>query len=100
MIRRPPRSTLFPYTTLFRSKENMKTVYLPIFEQKKTMKLEKEELQVLDVIKMLVKQLSTDLAFRKEYYSKKNVEFILNENYKVIIQSYSDINQYLFPKKY
>src|SRR3989442_11363101 len=23
MIRRPPRSTLFPYTTLFRSRENM-----------------------------------------------------------------------------
>jgi len=23
MIRRPPRSTLFPYTTLFRSIENM-----------------------------------------------------------------------------
>src|SRR5437867_7771311 len=26
MIRRPPRSTLFPYTTLFRSLENEKTV--------------------------------------------------------------------------
>src|SRR3712207_27313 len=25
MIRRPPRSTLFPYTTLFRSKENIKS---------------------------------------------------------------------------
>src|SRR5438270_724742 len=24
MIRRPPRSTLFPYTTLFRSKRNMR----------------------------------------------------------------------------
>src|SRR2546429_3491763 len=24
MIRRPPRSTLFPYTTLFRSRENQK----------------------------------------------------------------------------
>src|SRR2546422_4629507 len=26
MIRRPPRSTLFPYTTLFRSNENVMTV--------------------------------------------------------------------------
>src|SRR5688572_32229169 len=26
MIRRPPRSTLFPYTTLFRSKEELKKV--------------------------------------------------------------------------
>src|SRR5256885_2631822 len=30
MIRRPPRSTLFPYTTLFRSKGN-KTRKVPIF---------------------------------------------------------------------
>src|SRR5256885_7217588 len=27
MIRRPPRSTLFPYTTLFRSLKTAKTVY-------------------------------------------------------------------------
>src|SRR3712207_7441270 len=26
MIRRPPRSTLFPYTTLFRSDEHLKTI--------------------------------------------------------------------------
>src|SRR2546425_5980997 len=26
MIRRPPRSTLFPYTTLFRSQETMKSM--------------------------------------------------------------------------
>src|SRR2546430_3566178 len=29
MIRRPPRSTLFPYTTLFRSKAD-KSQYLPV----------------------------------------------------------------------
>src|SRR3712207_8143323 len=29
MIRRPPRSTLFPYTTLFRSEVNTETVSLP-----------------------------------------------------------------------
>src|SRR5258707_2782610 len=28
MIRRPPRSTLFPYTTLFRSGDNARRVYL------------------------------------------------------------------------
>src|SRR2546430_6324583 len=28
MIRRPPRSTLFPYTTLFRSNLNPYTIYL------------------------------------------------------------------------
>src|SRR5688572_31443316 len=30
MIRRPPRSTLFPYTTLFRSKKRKGWSYLPI----------------------------------------------------------------------
>src|SRR2546428_7946375 len=32
MIRRPPRSTLFPYTTLFRSRELERSV--PAFEQR------------------------------------------------------------------
>src|SRR2546422_6351382 len=34
MIRRPPRSTLFPYTTLFRSKSvNGGVSFTPIFDQ-------------------------------------------------------------------
>src|SRR3712207_8578843 len=32
MIRRPPRSTLFPYTTLFRSKRDFKTLGLELNE--------------------------------------------------------------------
>src|SRR3712207_7066333 len=31
MIRRPPRSTLFPYTTLFRSNVALNLVLVPIF---------------------------------------------------------------------
>src|SRR5256885_4802054 len=30
MIRRPPRSTLFPYTTLFRSQQTGQTLQVPI----------------------------------------------------------------------
>src|SRR2546429_5542129 len=30
MIRRPPRSTLFPYTTLFRSLDDLMTVHLDV----------------------------------------------------------------------
>src|SRR5205823_10835278 len=33
MIRRPPRSTLFPYTTLFRSKSARSSWRIPICEQ-------------------------------------------------------------------
>src|SRR2546427_8886559 len=32
MIRRPPRSTLFPYTTLFRSAETVPTAPLPVVQ--------------------------------------------------------------------
>src|SRR3712207_7980324 len=31
MIRRPPRSTLFPYTTLFRSERGTVTVFVVVF---------------------------------------------------------------------
>src|SRR5438046_8065076 len=33
MIRRPPRSTLFPYTTLFRSYRALPTAGLPTFQR-------------------------------------------------------------------
>src|SRR5256884_5832615 len=33
MIRRPPRSTLFPYTTLFRSRDNIYRIDLPSFRR-------------------------------------------------------------------
>src|SRR3989442_3156123 len=33
MIRRPPRSTLFPYTTLFRSRDTLRQQVLPAYER-------------------------------------------------------------------
>src|SRR5437773_8390544 len=36
MIRRPPRSTLFPYTTLFRSKDTRDYLAAPLFRSKDT----------------------------------------------------------------
>src|SRR3712207_9258022 len=35
MIRRPPRSTLFPYTTLFRSSEDPVLARIPVSEMKR-----------------------------------------------------------------
>src|SRR5256885_16539822 len=37
MIRRPPRSTLFPYTTLFRSVNFRKTLYAALAETEKSL---------------------------------------------------------------
>ena len=45
MIRRPPRSTLFPYTTLFRSKLQQKiALSVPLAEQQEVKKNLEEEL--------------------------------------------------------
>src|SRR3712207_8863088 len=41
MIRRPPRSTLFPYTTLFRSRRREPHHLLPSLQQDPTQKLDR-----------------------------------------------------------
>src|SRR5574337_1675647 len=41
MIRRPPRSTLFPYTTLFRSRNSRKTTWLPRHRKMKPFSLQR-----------------------------------------------------------
>src|SRR3712207_7610458 len=41
MIRRPPRSTLFPYTTLFRSKHSLSMVRYSPWSQASTVGLER-----------------------------------------------------------
>src|SRR5256885_11327789 len=44
MIRRPPRSTLFPYTTLFRSLRRTLTRYLAYYHRARThLSLDKED---------------------------------------------------------
>lgn len=77
-----------------------KTVYLPMFEQKKTTNLEQDELQALQVIDLLVKRLSSDKKFRRVYYDKKKVDFVLEGDYRVVIESYFDMKEYIFPKKW
>src|SRR2546430_12975971 len=39
MIRRPPRSTLFPYTTLFRSAGTTVSVVLPVYNEAENLDL-------------------------------------------------------------
>src|SRR5256885_13067367 len=44
MIRRPPRSTLFPYTTLFRSSDYRKALH--VFEERGTLVIEDDVLMI------------------------------------------------------
>src|SRR3712207_8697043 len=46
MIRRPPRSTLFPYTTLFRSRSPDVMYYLTVYNEPFSQPAEPEDLDV------------------------------------------------------
>src|SRR3712207_6942780 len=71
MIRRPPRSTLFPYTTLFRSSASAATVegsgwcilvFIPELNKLQIMQIEKHQnLVILGSIPLLVDRKSTRL---------------------------------------
>ena len=65
MIRRPPRSTLFPYTTLFRSIHNFD--YVDIIKNKKTLlTIEGKEIEGLtwrDLQKFIGKRLPSDIYY-------------------------------------
>src|SRR3989475_10920581 len=58
MIRRPPRSTLFPYTTLFRSKSEVAKLDKEIAEINKL----KDEIQALLARKQVIETLQADRA--------------------------------------
>src|SRR3712207_8540467 len=58
MIRRPPRSTLFPYTTLFRSTIKMHTMfhkYLVFLTINSKIKIKEKELTVLNNVAKMIK---------------------------------------------
>src|SRR3712207_7833636 len=48
MIRRPPRSTLFPYTTLFRSRHELESDVPPDFVQHKEPKIRVDDLMPVE----------------------------------------------------
>src|SRR2546430_12891685 len=61
MIRRPPRSTLFPYTTLFRSQQRLETTRLEIHKETGNAHLETylADLAELSEIRSLVERVQT-----------------------------------------
>src|SRR3712207_8829197 len=61
MIRRPPRSTLFPYTTLFRSKWNSPSLHLDVKSQNFTTLVTHSSKPVSRIL-LDVNKLSTNFA--------------------------------------
>src|SRR2546425_1735995 len=67
MIRRPPRSTLFPYTTLFRSvREDEEAVALPAHQAQQ----QRELLLAADVVERLLHALGREEKRSEEHTSE------------------------------
>lgn len=77
-----------------------KIVYLPIFNQKTTSKIEKEENQVLQTIKLLLEKLKSESRFRNRYYEKEKIQLNLEDKYVASINEYTEVGTYLFPSRW
>src|SRR2546425_4284151 len=73
MIRRPPRSTLFPYTTLFRSLENLK---LDDLGRAKKVVVDKDDTTIIEgagsskAIEARIKQIRAQIERSEEHTSE------------------------------
>src|SRR2546428_10348759 len=79
MIRRPPRSTLFPYTTLFRSLENG---LMPIVTQTTNMPIE---------VQIIPTQQGTNLEYIQQLAQRNGFVFYRSEEHTSELQSRSDL---------
>src|SRR3712207_8571337 len=75
MIRRPPRSTLFPYTTLFRSPpdERIKEVSSELKQQLKKIEVRhiEESLQTKVTVLIVDRKYSLSIEFRSEEHTSE-----------------------------
>src|SRR5256885_7414600 len=82
MIRRPPRSTLFPYTTLFRSPAREAKLFIEAGDIKKS-GLSKREMEILQLIdEGLSNQQIAGKLFVSEHTDRKSTR--LNSSHLVI----------------
>src|SRR3712207_7964581 len=71
MIRRPPRSTLFPYTTLFRSMKMSKKLFT------------KDEVKILSKNKYVKKVSSKGITYTDEFRSEEHTSELQSRQYLV-----------------
>src|SRR3712207_9240886 len=84
MIRRPPRSTLFPYTTLFRSVQNKEVTIPNIFS--KVIGVHENVKQYKNDISTLIQQENT-LFYKKFPMNRKRYPKDMNRVYKSLLRS-------------
>src|SRR5256885_9243177 len=71
MIRRPPRSTLFPYTTLFRSDDALEAGLAVVVVDDRLLEREEVEVLVLERVRELVRHDHALLGPRSEEHTSE-----------------------------
>src|SRR2546427_3548319 len=94
MIRRPPRSTLFPYTTLFRSAEVSKRLATIICDAPCPIDLDSLKIQPMDEEK--VKQIFTEFEFNSIGRRLFGEEFKADRKSTRLNSSHSQISYAVF----
>src|SRR3989440_10298357 len=87
MIRRPPRSTLFPYTTLFRSNKVHLLLAEAYKDQHYTRKAEEEYRKVLQIKPDAV---AAHMGLARMYFQDMKFEAAVSELQKVLAASPAD----------
>src|SRR5258708_31758060 len=81
MIRRPPRSTLFPYTTLFRSQPERKVGFEPVKKNNEESKRQKNQDDLLSLTRLLAPA-SHSTKFDNLFPDRKST--CLNSSHQII----------------
>lgn len=81
---------------LYTGKE--KKVYLPIFKQTKVTAVSENDNAILNTIQSLFQKMKTDKKLQKDYYSKKETKVDLEKGYQILLRSYVEIGDYIFPQ--
>lgn len=79
--------------------DGKKIVYLPLFDQVSEEE-SKEGTEILETINYLFEKEQKDKNFKKEYYSKKLNEILLEDGTKIKIDNFKKYDGYLLPQKF
>src|SRR3712207_6961087 len=85
MIRRPPRSTLFPYTTLFRSDEGGSDIIVPA--------------RIDEATAARVQQLAVDAFIATECEGMARIDFFVREDGEVVVNEINTIPGFTSDRK-
>lgn len=77
-----------------------KIVYLPFFNQKTEEKIAEDENEVLKAINFILNKIRYDESFKKDYYSKKIKEIVLDSGNTIKIENLKKYDEYLLPTSF